>query len=726
MKTRSKTRSRSKNKSRKKPLFRETYETVGLYKEDNRQPKQIDNKKIGDVLDTKIKHLLSMFKDESLLNKSPKTDFHEVTNITWMNKMNKSKEKNYFTQFDNYRVTQDKVYYHLIRHVKDYLHHEKKGPNKKICASLGPLLQSWESLDSTSIEQHIQQCVGIIDMYRQKKSNLWGFLAELNKNEFISYSLPLRWMYVEDKKNVTQFANYIISPTMGLFNIDIYFFPEHYPREKNRYLQYISRLFDTCFGTKRHNLDAQDVFDIECEIIMSFGEEEKDEKGKSQDEKNYNKIMTLSSQRKYAFDWISFSRELGYKHPPAFYITNNLSYLANISKKLVDHWDNEQWRTYWIFIHLNQMVRFHDQHRQLHYEFYEKELFGQNAIFPREIFPIFGLSVAFHQLLTNLYRKHHYREDYVLHAQKMANNLREIFIKRLEKNKWLHAKTKAYAILKVRHINLQIDYDKDNNNTIADAILQYDQHDVWGNMQKVFRFRCQQLIRQQKIVEYSQVDWKLFQLNGTQTYVVNAFYIPTFNRIFIPLAYLQPPFIDLSDRGIEYNLANLGFVLAHEFSHSLDIVGCNYDLHGNLKNWWTKEDQHRYQLKMQDVNKQYEKFMSYNGLKSNVSLYLGENIADITGLAICVDYLLLYHSIKDNLESVSTTFLSLKMFFNYYAIQMRQHLSDHTMELMLKTNPHPPDKYRINCPLARLQMFNKIFGITPADKMYWNVKYQIW
>jgi putative endopeptidase len=166
--------------------------------------------------------------------------------------------------------------------------------------------------------------------------------------------------------------------------------------------------------------------------------------------------------------------------------------------------------------------------------------------------------------------------------------------------------------------------------------------------------------------------------------------------------------------------------LAHEFSHSLDIVGCNYDLHGNLKNWWTKEDQHRYQLKMQDVNKQYEKFMSYNGLKSNVSLYLGENIADITGLAICVDYLLLYHSIKDNLESVSTTFLSLKMFFNYYAIQMRQHLSDHTMELMLKTNPHPPDKYRINCPLARLQMFNKIFGITPADKMYWNVKYQIW
>ena len=66
------------------------------------------------------------------------------------------------------------------------------------------------------------------------------------------------------------------------------------------------------------------------------------------------------------------------------------------------------------------------------------------------------------------------------------------------------------------------------------------------------------------------------------------------------------------------------------------------------------------------------------------------------------------------------------MVYGFKSLYYRQHLSNHTMELMLKTNPHPPDKYRINCPLARLLFFNKIFAITPEDKMYWNIKYKIW
>ena len=239
--------SSSHKKTRKRQL-RDTYEQMGLYK-DNRQHKQIDNEHIGVVLDAKIKHLLAMFKDESLMHKSPKTDFHEVTNITWMNKMKKSKEKNYFTQFDNYRVTQDKVYYNLIQHVKEFIVQETK--KTKLGQSVNHLLQSWENLDSTSIEEHMRQCVTTIDEYRQNKSNVWHFLADMNQNELISHSLPLRWVFAEDKKNVQQYANYIISPTLGLYNIDIYFQTDRTTqREKQHYLRYISRLFDTCSSAR--------------------------------------------------------------------------------------------------------------------------------------------------------------------------------------------------------------------------------------------------------------------------------------------------------------------------------------------------------------------------------------------------------------------------------------------------------------------------------------------
>ena len=38
----------------------------------------------------------------------------------------------------------------------------------------------------------------------------------------------------------------------------------------------------------------------------------------------------------------------------------------------------------------------------------------------------------------------------------------------------------------------------------------------------------------------------------------------------------------------------------------------------------------------------------------------------------------------------------------------------------LKMNPHPLDKYRANCPLARLRLFKSIYHIKKGDGMYWH------
>jgi hypothetical protein len=78
------------------------------------------------------------------------------------------------------------------------------------------------------------------------------------------------------------------------------------------------------------------------------------------------------------------------------------------------------------------------------------------------------------------------------------------------------------------------------------------------------------------------IDWTAIppQLMGQQVYTVNALYLQRNNKIYIPLAYIQPPFLDLNNRGIEYNLAFMGFTIAHELSHSLDDVGYLYDENG--------------------------------------------------------------------------------------------------------------------------------------------------
>ena len=697
------------------------YEKAALYKTNIKTKKAISREKVNKLLDNKIKNLLKLFTNEKLKGLNPQEDFHKVTNITWINKMKNANEEKYYTKFDNFRITQDRVFYNLIENVKEFI---KKNKGSKLSKCLSNMYLSWINLPHTSITKHIKDSIQMIDSYLQNKNNLWKFLAQLNKNELISHSLPLVWFLAEDKKNTKVFANYINSPRYGLYDVNIYFEVNNDDKEKKKkYIEYINSVFTICLG-KSHNLQGKDVFDVEYDMLTSFNCDMTEIKKKGNKE-NYNKITKSQSEELFKFDWNTYAKELGYKTVPSFFIVNDIKYLKCIVEKLIENWNTPKWRTYWIFIHLNQMIRFHKQWRHVYYNFYEKELAGQNAIFPDEIYPIFGIATAFNKFLTEQYRKNNYNKQYVDYAQRMASNMRELFITRLKKNKWLTNTTKTYALKKIKHINLQIDTP---DNLIEDPLLDYDDKDPYGNMLKIFKWRTKKFVslNNKPIVEYSIMDWKTFHLNGTQTYVVNAFYVPSFNRIFIPLAYLQPPFIDLEDRGIEYNLANLGYVIAHEFSHSLDVIGSKYDYNGNLKNWWTAEDKKKYQKLVNDVNAQYKKFMSYDNLNPDVEFYIGENIADITGIALCNDYLMLYHSVKENLESVSTTFLSLKTFYNYYAIQMRQHLTDDSIQMLLKTNPHPPDKYRINCPLSRLELFNKIFGITEKNRMYWNKKMDIW
>jgi putative endopeptidase len=97
------------------------------------------------------------------------------------------------------------------------------------------------------------------------------------------------------------------------------------------------------------------------------------------------------------------------------------------------------------------------------------------------------------------------------------------------------------------------------------------------------------------------IDWEEFKIVGKQSYIVNAYYTPTENSIYVPLAYLQKPFIDLDERGIEYNLAHIGYTLGHEMSHCLDDLGSKYNEHGNLKNWWTKHDRRVFDGKVKNV-----------------------------------------------------------------------------------------------------------------------------
>ena len=228
------------------------------------------------------------------------------------------------------------------------------------------------------------------------------------------------------------------------------------------------------------------------------------------------------------------------------------------------------------------------------------------------------------------------------------------------------------------------------------------------------------------VIPINIIDWSDMptKFAANVPYVVNAFYTPTQNRIFIPLAYIQKPFVDLAERGIEYNLARIGFTIAHEMSHALDDWGSKYNAFGVLDNWWTKKDQKEFSKIKDDVIKQYEVYAAYDGIMFDAAPTVGEDIADISGLAICQEYLRDFHFKNEFILPIQS--LSFTTFFVYFAVKSRQQISKKAVSAQLKSNPHPLDKYRCNVPLSRNEIFRAIYTVKKGDKMWWHTTNNIW
>ena len=114
---------------------------------------------------------------------------------------------------------------------------------------------------------------------------------------------------------------------------------------------------------------------------------------------------------------------------------------------------------------------------------------------------------------------------------------------------------------------------------------------------------------------------------------VNAYYNPTRNEIVFPAGILQPPFFNATaDDAVNYG--GIGAVIGHEMTHGFDDQGRQYDAEGNLKNWWTPEDQKRFEERANRIIKQFYAYAIPTGEHVNGKLTQGENIADMGGIKV--------------------------------------------------------------------------------------------
>jgi putative endopeptidase len=389
-----------------------------------------------------------------------------------------------------------------------------------------------------------------------------------------------------------------------------------------------------------------------------------------------------------------------------------------------DAWKSNKWKSYYFYIIFSQLIRFSRQGIDIYFDFNRKFIYGQPIPWPKKIYPIVGLSLCFNTFLSEEYIKMDPKKKQIEYTTNMAVDLIRVYKRIIRRNTWLSSNAKKHALKKLEHMKLIVGIPE---NMTPDPILDYKDNQAYLNMKKMALWRKDKLIGldgKSSDVDIPLIDWDQFKLIGKQPYIVNAFYTPSENSIYIPLAYLQKPFIDLDERGIEYNLAHVGYTLGHEMSHCLDDLGSQYDFKGNLYNWWTPGDRVKFDNKVKDVIKQYETMAAYDGIKMDASLSTGENLADISGLAICEEYLKDFQHIHN--DDIPIRALSYQAFFTYFAIQNQQKIFADAFKAQLKSNPHPMNKYRTNCPLSRLKLFRSLYNIQKGDKMFWESTDTIW
>ncbi len=309
------------------------------------------------------------------------------------------------------------------------------------------------------------------------------------------------------------------------------------------------------------------------------------------------------------------------------------------------------------------------------------------------------------QALGQLYVKKYFPEDAKQRMLELVNNLQKAFAARIDNLDWMSDSTKQKAKEKLFAITKKIGYpdkwrDYSNVTIVRDKYFENVVSAAAANYQY-------QLAKLGKPVD--KTEW------FTTPSTVTAYNNPSANEIVFPAGILQPPYFD-NNADDALNYGGIGMVIGHEMTHTFDDQGAQYDKDGNVKNWWTKDDYEKFKAKTQEVIDLYNSFTVLDSLHVKGAMTVGENTADISGVAVAYDA---FKMTKEGRDSTKIGgFIPDQRFFLSVARIWRVKMKDEFLRLWINNNPHSPPMWRVNGPLMNNAHFYQAFHVQPGDKMF--------
>jgi predicted metalloendopeptidase len=386
-----------------------------------------------------------------------KDDFYTYVNYDWLKEMKHKKMKKYYTRVDSFRTLQEEVYYQLIDIVKAYTSEHSDHKSNMIRNVYESFLQT----DEDSCERHWKRIKQELeDTFKNKTCT--DLLIHMNQNEIVAGFCPISFTMITDEKDSQINRCHINAPFLSYYNDDLYLDENgengedtEYKKEFNkRFKTFVSTIFTLAFGKDGHErFDPQDVIDVEKQMLDAMNSFDPAVK---EAEDGYNVVSANEAHEKYHLNWNELTKGLGFKTTPRFFITDNLNYLHAITGIFHENWNSKKWQTYFYYCFFKQMMPFHRSWREIYFNFFGKFVKGQQTMMPPEIFPVYGLSYCFNTFLTEEYIKKYANGAYIKWASNLAYDLKTVFMRIIERNKWMSPKTKKYALLKLEHIRVDM------------------------------------------------------------------------------------------------------------------------------------------------------------------------------------------------------------------------------------------------------------------------------
>jgi endothelin-converting enzyme/putative endopeptidase len=272
---------------------------------------------------------------------------------------------------------------------------------------------------------------------------------------------------------------------------------------------------------------------------------------------------------------------------------------------------------------------------------------------------------------------------------------------------WMSAATKVMAKEKLHTVMNKIGYPDKWRDYSSVKIVR---GDALGNQIRVHKFdEARDLAKIGKPVDKG--EWEMTPPT------VNAYYDPQMNNVNFPAGYFQPPFYSAKEDDAA-NYGDMGSTIGHELTHGFDDEGRQYDKDGNLKDWWTKDDEKKFTDRAECMVKQYDAIEAVPGVHLNGKLTLGENLADLGGLWLAWRaWLDLAQAAHLDMAATTDGFTPDQRFWISYAQQWCTQTRPERLRTQAQTDPHAPDEYRTNTVLQDLPEFAKSFSCKKTDKM---------